>query len=57
MTILTEVEFHRNPRITPYNGQNEAFALISKEFWITADNNFIDFSKIQSSEFNNKSLK
>jgi hypothetical protein len=31
--------------------------LISKEFWITADNNVVDFSKIISSEFNNKSLK
>jgi hypothetical protein len=31
--------------------------LISKEFWITADNNVMNFSKIKSSEFNNKSLK
>jgi hypothetical protein len=28
-----------------------------KEFWITADNSVMDFSKIKSSKFDNKSLK
>jgi uncharacterized Zn finger protein len=27
------------------------------EFWITADNKIMDFSKIKTSKFNNKSLK
>jgi hypothetical protein len=31
--------------------------LTLKEFWITADNKVMDFSKVKSTEFDNKSLQ
>jgi hypothetical protein len=39
------------------NGKTDALALTLKEFWITANNKVMDFSKIKSSEFHNTSLK
>jgi hypothetical protein len=39
------------------NGKTGALASVLKEFWIAAENKVIDFSKIKSSEFANKSLK
>jgi hypothetical protein len=39
------------------NQKTDALVLILKEFWITADNKVMDFKKIKSSKFEEKSLK
>jgi hypothetical protein len=39
------------------NANNGALALTLKEIWKTTDNKVMDFSKIKSSEFDNKSFK